>query len=203
MYKLFFNKENDQRKWLVLFGLFTPLIISIWGLMLTIQANNLARATADNREQIDTLTNMVKELRRQNDLLHESVVIQKDQLIAYQSAIQYTKRPVLRFTEEQNDILSDGINMGISIYNSGGDVFNLTATSIKGANADITSFPANRQIPSLREIHIYIKHVQKTGSGISLRFTDNMMNQYSQDIIWINKNGTYEMQIGSLNHIKN
>lgn len=72
-YKLFFDETNQQRKWFVLFGIFLPLILSIifsvWGTVISVRSYQLSEQESKNREQMDTLTNMVKALRLQNQLL--------------------------------------------------------------------------------------------------------------------------------------
>jgi predicted nucleic acid-binding Zn-ribbon protein len=78
----FFENNGSQRKWLVLFSIFIPLIVSallsFWGI-------EISKASADNKEQlgiltalmknskgqIDTLSNLVKNSQRQIDFLQK------------------------------------------------------------------------------------------------------------------------------------
>lgn len=67
----FFDHNGNQRKWLILFGIFIPLVATIafswWGI-------NISKASADNREQIDALTGLMKESRQQVGLLQKNFI---------------------------------------------------------------------------------------------------------------------------------
>ena len=67
---IFFDHNGNQRKWLVLFGIFIPLIVSAflsyWGIV-------ISKASADNKEQIEKLTSLVTNSKGQIDTLSNLV----------------------------------------------------------------------------------------------------------------------------------
>ncbi len=70
--KWFFSHDGSQKKWFVVFGVFLPivltLIFSFWGIKLSIDSSN-------NREQIDTLSNLIKKSQQQIDFLQKIYVV--------------------------------------------------------------------------------------------------------------------------------
>jgi hypothetical protein len=65
---MFFDNNGNQRKWLVIFGIFAPLLISaifsIWGIKLTIESDK-------DRKQVEELTRLVKESQKNFDVLQK------------------------------------------------------------------------------------------------------------------------------------
>ena len=66
--KLFFDENGNQKKWLILFGIFIPLLTTIvfsyWGI-------KISKDSADNKEQIEALTKIITESRQQVGLLQK------------------------------------------------------------------------------------------------------------------------------------
>lgn len=198
MLRLFFNKNKQVRQWAVLFfTLLTPFLVSIWGILLTIKSINLSREANKNRDQINAITDMVKELKHQNDLLQTSVSIQDSQYRAYSGELKYSKRPLLRceYMGGSTGEISEAI---VDISNSGGEISNFRWISIKGGKIDSSTAPQNGMMASGSSYTLHITDL-KDGSGVRLAFTDRELTKYTQDLIWNRK--TENIQVGGLREL--
>jgi len=88
--------------------------------------------------------------RLQIQSLERTAAAADNQLKFQNNESKYSRRPILTVTEEGNSYQSDSMIMFLSIHNSGGDLYDLTSTSINGAKVDPSTFPVNRQIPALK-----------------------------------------------------
>lgn len=199
MVKFFFNKKDELKKWVVIvFHLLLPVIFGIWGIYLSKVSLNLSRQMNDNREQIDTLGAMVKQLRQQNILLQKSVELQDSQSKAYFSEIKYSKRPLLRAQMAEPANLGEPSDLHVKITNSGGSISNLVVTPIRGVKIDLQTLPKNGVITSGATCLLHLSNL-KNGAGIRLFFSDELMNKYSQDLIWTFEGESF--QFGMLREI--
>ena len=191
---MLFNEAGELKKWVVVvFHLLLPLVFGTWGIYLSIASYNLSKEMNSNREQIDTLTTMVKELRNQNSLLQRSVSIQDSQLTAYSDERKYTKRPQLK-AELWGGELGDISNLQVKVSNSGGDISNLIVTPLKGVKINAGELPKHGIIASGSSCILNLSNL-KSGAGMRFVFTDGLMNRYSQDLIWKLQGEVFELGI--------
>jgi hypothetical protein len=68
----FFDEEGNQKKWFVVLGVLLPIILtvvfSVWGIRISIESEN-------NREQIDTLSNLARKSQQQIDFLQKIYIV--------------------------------------------------------------------------------------------------------------------------------
>ena len=188
---MFFNKDGQQKKWLVLFSIFIPTLISIWGIRLTIQSN-------ENRDQIKALTEMTLRISEQNDLLRKSDSTQKEQLNVFRETLRYSKRPVLSAELDGGDEGPESANFFIRLRNSGGNIFSLSYVSIKNVKIDPYTLPSSKQIPSMGAIRIYCQNIKENGAGVRLKFKDSENSTYTQELIWTKTESGFNMFLGSM-----
>lgn len=199
------RKEHIQKKevpyWLNttnailgILGFIISIIIGLWGIRLTYQAN-------ENREQIDTLTAMIKELRQQNNLLQKSVAIQENQFKTYTGEIKYSKRPQLIGLITVGEISETSVNNTVQLTNFGGDIIGLRYHSLNGVAIDSATFPQNGYIPTKSSFDIRFLNI-KDHSGVRPFFKDALNNKYSQDLTWIKKDNDFDFQLGVLKDVK-
>ena len=194
-------QKNEVPYWLSntnailgILGFVASIIIGLWGIRLTYQAN-------ENREQIDTLTSMVKELRQQNNLLQKSVAIQENEFKTYTGEIKYSKRPQLIGVITVGEVSEASVNNTVQLTNFGGDIVGLRYHSLNGVVIDSATFPKNGYIPTKASFDIRFLNIQDH-SGVRLFFKDALNNKYSQDLTWIKKDNDFDFQLGILNEVR-
>jgi hypothetical protein len=195
MYNWFFNKNGDQRKGFVLFSVFIPLLIGIifgiWGIRLTIQSN-------DNKDQIEALTQMTLELRKQNDLLQKSVAIQDSQFKIYTDEIKLSKRPSFKAELFGGDP-GEPADIDIMITNSGAGISNFTLIPLNGAKITSKGSFKKKMFASGSQYVIHLSNL-RTGPALRITFTDALMNNYSQDLSWSSDGEV--LDFGPINELK-
>jgi hypothetical protein len=177
LFKIFFNKKGELKRWVILFcTIIIPLGFSIWGICLSIAANN-------NRESIDALTIMTKKLSEQNqklsdqlELLRKSVTIAEDQFKA-------TKLPNLKAELYDPSNLGEVSDITVKITNLGGNISNVFLTPLNGTKVSSKTLPKSRVITRGLSCTVNISNL-KTGSCLRITFTDDLNNKYSQDLSW-------------------
>jgi hypothetical protein len=195
MLNWFFNKNGDQKKWFVLFSVFVPLVIGvffgIWGIRLTIQSN-------DNREDIEALTQMTLELKKQNDLLQKSVAIQDSQFKTYTDEVKYSKQP--RFKAELwGGEPGEPADIDIKITNLGAGISDVTLIPLNGAKITSKGSAKKKVVASGSSFIIRLSNL-RTGVGLRITFTDALMNKYSQDLSWASDGET--LDFGMIKELK-
>ena len=202
MIRVFFNKRGEQKPWVIIVNTLFPIVFSILGIWLAIKSYTLSIATSQNREQIDTLTKIIGEIRKQNTLLQELVLKQDTQVKAYLAEVRYNRRPRLVgqigpavFSGEISDVT-------INISNLGGDIYSFRYEPLKEISIDSTSLPQNGFLPSGGHVDIRFMNLTKTKYKARFYFKDALMNSYVQELILFKYDSEYVLQFGSLQEIQ-
>jgi hypothetical protein len=75
---MFFDNNGNQKKWLVVLGIFLPILLTLWGLKISINSadnsesiGKLATLVKNSKEQIDTLSYLIKSSQQQINYLQK------------------------------------------------------------------------------------------------------------------------------------
>jgi hypothetical protein len=219
-YNFFFDANKQQKQWFVLFGIFLPLILtiifSIWGTIISVRSYNLSEQESQNKEQLDTLTSMIKELRKQNILLlsQNSVMdkeidtlseiaglnrfsntVQYNHFSSFVNGIRDSKIPKLAIEDVNSELVSGGktdfsMYYAIKIVNYGGDIYNLRFEDIDSSGLDKGSLPKNGFVPKNSNLEFEFENLflftNKKKLVLKFYFNDNSNIAYQQDLIILN-----------------
>lgn len=210
MFRLFYTKTGDQKKWLIFLTAIFPLIFSVWGTIISLRSYNLSVDTSNNKEQIDSMRVMISELRTQNLLLSRQIN-QTNQLIALNEKSSMTQ-------DQQLDMLKSGVRssnrpkLNIEGGSSGPndvqfmistrteDAFNFSIFSRDKLKIDIGILKKTPVIARGNYYNVLISGLQKKEYRLVLFFEDNHANKYKQEII-LSKNensAMYDFILGGL-----
>ncbi len=216
-YNLFFDSQKQQKQWFVLFGIFLPLILtiifSIWGTIISVRSYNLSEQESQNKEQLDTLTSMVQELRKQNLLLlSQNKVMDKEidtlseiaELNRFSNTVQYnhfssfvngvrnSKIPKLAIDAVNSELLSGEksdftLYHAVKIVNFGGDIYNLRYNDLDSSGLDKGFLPKNGFVPKNSNLEFEFENLflytEKKKLVLRFFFNDNSNLSYQQDLI--------------------
>lgn len=232
IYGLFFDENHNQKKWFVLFSVLLPLLLSvifsIWGTIISIRSYNFSVEASKNREQIDTMRVMLKELKSQNKLLLEQNhltstqvnqlakilaagenlnEIQSQNLAVMLGNINDSKVPRLAIEDKSfewdSGAESDFIDVNkVELVNYGGDILNLRYQKIDSLDFNKNNLSSDN-LPSNSNIvfefrRTFLKTKKQTLKARFL-FEDALNNKYYQDLI-LTQNNDYSIsfQLGKM-----
>lgn len=199
MYRLFFDKRHEQKRWVIVFNVLMPSLFSFLGIFYAIKSYNISVDMKNNREQMDSLTVMIKELRQQNILLQKSVLTHENEFKLKSEELKYTNRPQLKVEDLLTGEISEVSNLWIRIHNIGGDISNFSYVLPKDLMINKDDFPRNRQLAKGNYFDIHIKNMSKPNYIIKFYLKDIQGNKYSQELICTKEElGGYVFSFGAL-----
>lgn len=212
MFKLFY-KKGEQRQWVILLTTIFPLLLTIWGIVLSVKSYNLSVATGNNREQIDSIKVIIGELRQQNTLLITQVN-QLAQLVSLNEKVSSTQ-------DMQLDVMKTGAKasnkpqlqaepreMGpdylvIDLLNKGGDILKFKIDSKDHTIIDIGLLATIPTITKGNYYPIRFSNLKRRIHRIKVSLQDNLGNKYYQEMILSKDiNDNFDIQFGALMEIK-
>lgn len=184
MYRLFFDKRHEQKRWVIVFNVLMPSLFSVLGIFYAVKSYNISVDMKNNREQMDSLTVMIKELRQQNILLQKSVLTHENEFKLKTEEIKNLNRPQLKVEDLQaGEINNEVSSLKIRIYNIGGDISYFSYALPKDLLINKDDFPKNRQLAKGSYFDVYIKNMSKPNYIIKFYLKDIQGNKYSQELI--------------------
>ncbi len=184
MYRLFFDKRHEQKRWVIVFNVLMPSLFSVLGIFYAIKSYNISVDMKNNREQMDSLTVMIKELRQQNILLQKSVLTHENEFKLKAQELKNLNRPQLKAEDLQaGEIENEVSNLKIRIHNMGGDISYFSYVLPKDLVISKNDFPKNRQLAKGSYFDVYIKNMMKPNYVITFYLRDIQGNKYSQELI--------------------
>ena len=209
MYKYFFTKKGDQKRWFVLFSILVPLIISLifsaWGIYFSKKSYDLSVDASNNREQIDSMKVMIAEIRTQNRLLiqqidqvskllsinEKSYSTQDSQLTVMTAGLKVTSKPKL----EVDPMGGSDLSMDVELINKGGDAYDFKVISTTGLQVSIGLLSQSHIVTSGKKYYLSFTNLKESKHVVKFAFKDNSKIQYSQNLVFYKKDDFWDIQL--------